>query len=665
MADGIKDATLLWQALRQAGLSTRTKSGRAGYDAALVADIREVLFPGSPRSLERDLKKAGTSAQQFLEAFFRAAQPFAMMLSDILAMFEDANAKRSDNNLKIVFQLGKASPELAMSLQAFRETTGAVRRLTHFVRRRQWTIYTLYELDHAAGQCLEEFGLKQPEITGRRGEETSIISGTPAEQWCRRNGRRRWVRFPGFTKPSNEELSAAVLECESLLHAVVDACMEAGPTYDDLSPKLIWGREMPEAPDEGEAENAFWRFAHDHLENRLAAIVEAIIHHVETLPTAEGKERSRRAAKLLADIVNKVPVVHGVEEKLERSFHDLINLPVWKRRYEVYAVWVGARIMRALPDHPAEWHPDGDTLCFPFSGVHLATLKSGQGDVQFWTEKRTSLNGATGVFGRKSIQPDFRLMFVPVDRRNATALVVECKQYKRGVSSWFAGALDDYALGCPEATVLLVNYGEVAEGVSERVHESRRSRCHVVAKMRPDNASALAAFKKIVQASIPVPVPAVTPAVALQRRIGTPRKVVAKWEGPQTDVDLYLVVSDSGRKTTAYVNYASQGDDQAFPWARLVRDVRSPPGGETITFGRPPEATYDLFVDIYEGENGKAPGSISVEFEGSDGAIVLEWPVSRPGRCWYVCWFDDDGTVHAVNRVYDELPPQATGVEEG
>ena len=74
----LKDASALWQKLSKAGLSVETKSGRDGYDVALVAEIRNSLFPGSTRSLERELKDAGTSTETFLEAFFRAAQPFSM-----------------------------------------------------------------------------------------------------------------------------------------------------------------------------------------------------------------------------------------------------------------------------------------------------------------------------------------------------------------------------------------------------------------------------------------------------------------------------------------------------------------------------------------------------------------------------------------------------------
>ena len=383
------------------------------------------------------------------------------------------------------------------------------------------------------------------------------------------------------------------------------------------------------------------------------------------MPAAERDERYYRAAKLLSDIIEQVPVIHGVEESLERSFLDLINLPVWQRRHEVYAVWVGSRIMRALPDHPRKWHPDGDTLCFPFSGAHLATLESGLGDVHFWTEKRTSLGGATGVFGRKAIQPDFRLMSVPVHRVDATALVVECKQYKRGVSSWFAGTLDDYALGCPSASVVLVNYGDVADGTLTRVDPSRRDRCRVISKMRPDNPEALALFNQSVQAAIPIFSRVIVPRATDEYRFGTPHKIVAKWGYPHSDIDLHLIVTDKKNGNRTCISFGSQGNEIAFPWAKLVEDIRLPPGGETIIFHRIAEAEYDLFVNIYNGKKGSAPGSISIEIEGSDDTLVFKWPDGRPGGCWYVCWFDEECVAHIVDRVYDDLPPHAKVIGGG
>lgn len=659
----VRDASGLWQELCKSGLSPKTKSGRDGYDVALAAELRESLFPGSARSLERELKDAATTTEAFLEAFFRAVQPFSMLLADILAMFEEANAKRSDNDLKIAFQFDKASPALAMALDAFRETTETLRRITRPVLRREWNSNLLWMLLSAAEECLNEFGLKRPDIFGRYDEETAIITGSPADQWCRRNGRRSWLTFPGFSRVSNRELAAVVTQCESLLHAIVDACKEAGPTYDDLSRSFAREWDTADLPEDERMRSAFRHASHDVWGNSFASMVEAAINHVETLPSPKRDRQARRAAEILANVLDQVPVVSGVKETLERSFLDLLNLPIWKRRHEVYAVWVGSRIMRALPDNCRDWHPDGDTLCFPFSGAHLATLESELGDVQFWTEMRTSLGGVTGVFGRKAIQPDFRLVAAPVHRPDATVLVVECKQYKRGVSSWFAGALDDYALGCPGAGVVLVNYGDIANGTLTRVAASRRGRCHLVARMRPDNPDALARFNDIVQAAIPARSNAVMPKPLKEFAFGYLRRIVAKWGYMHKDIDLHLVVTDKTNGAQTCINYGAHGDDMVFPWATLLKDVQAPPGGETISFRRLATAEYDLFVNIYDGQRTHAPGSISVEIEGSEGTAVFKWPEGRPGGCWYVCWFDEAGIIHIVDRVYDELPPHATRVD--
>jgi hypothetical protein len=662
-AKTLTDASALWQELRKSGVSIQTKSGRDGYDAALVAEIKCALFPGSSRSLERELKEVGTTTEAFLEVFFRAIQPFSMMLADILAMFEEANAKRSDNNLKISFQFDKASPALAMALDAFREVTGSVRRITRPVVRRLWNGNMLSLLHHSAEKCLEEFNLERPSYFQQSARGTSVISGTAVEEWCHRHARRTWVKFPGFSRASNPDFAAVISQCETLIHAIIDACMEFGPGYDDLSRSFMVERDMTDAPEDARMRSVFRHHSREFWANSFASLVEAVILYVEALPMAERDKASLRAAEILADILDHVPAIPGVEETVERSFLDLINFPVWQRRHEVYAVWVGSRIMRALPDHCRDWHPDGDTLRFPFSGAHLATLESALGDVQFWTEMRTSLDGATGVFGRKAIQPDFRLVSVPLHRNDATILVVECKQYKRGVSSWFAGALDDYSLGCPGASVVLVNYGDIPGGTLARVDASRQDRCHVIAKMRPDHPEALAHFDDIVRESVPVRTPIIMPKVSEEFAFGFLYKIVAKWGYQHSDIDLHMVVTDKDSGQRAFVDYSSQGEDLSFPWACLLKDIQAPPGGETITFRRVARAEYDIFVNIFNGRKGSAPGSISVEIEGSSGTAVLKWPAGRPGGCWYVCWFDEEGIVHVVDRVYDELPPHAMRLE--
>jgi hypothetical protein len=200
------------------------------------------------------------------------------------------------------------------------------------------------------------------------------------------------------------------------------------------------------------------------------------------------------------------------EVGLERDLRDLLNLPIWKRRHELYAVWVGSRIADALRRPRADglrkarlvWHPDGDTLRFPFSGAQLASAEVAKRRFEFWTEKKTPLS-PSGVSGRRNIQPDYRLDEMPVHRLKATRFVVECKQYLKWSIKNFGEALADYAAGCPEAVIVLVNYGPVPNDgdlLLRHIPYGDRIRTHAIGCYRPDNDEALEMLDKLIGANI-------------------------------------------------------------------------------------------------------------------------------------------------------------------
>jgi hypothetical protein len=422
----VKSGISLWQELLQSGLTPKTKSVRNGYDAALVVELRDSLFPGSIRQLEQELMDAQTTTEEFLAAFFQVMQPFSMMLVDILAMFEEANAKYSDNNLRIEFKFDNATPELATTLDAFREITKTVQKITKQTSLRHWNVNMLWQLNSIAEKCKNDLGISL-NFTGKSSQ---------IEAWNKQNGKRTWLKFPGFSNVSNHKLSSVVSECELLINAAIDACMEAGPTYDTLAPKLDW-REFSDdgLPTVENTYKSLMKASHDYWANTFALNMEIIILYIESLPLDSRDEKSRKAYDILYDFLHSVPIIYKTIDEIESSFSSLINLPIWKRRHEVYAVWIGSRIMWSLASHCREWHIDEGVLRFPFLGAHLATIEASIGSVQFWTEMRTSLDGLLGVFGRKSIQPDFRLVSSPVHNSKSTILAVECKQFKRGVSS--------------------------------------------------------------------------------------------------------------------------------------------------------------------------------------------------------------------------------------
>src|SRR5215831_9817538 len=113
-------ALQLWHALKErAGLNVAD----AAYDAALVDELKQKLFPGSVKPFEILLKAASppVSAETLLRSFLKVVQPFSLMKIDILAMMSAAGSSKGDDNLKIRFHFSETEDPLDLLLRDFRE----------------------------------------------------------------------------------------------------------------------------------------------------------------------------------------------------------------------------------------------------------------------------------------------------------------------------------------------------------------------------------------------------------------------------------------------------------------------------------------------------------------------------------------------------------------
>jgi hypothetical protein len=149
-------------------------------------------------------------------------------------------------------------------------------------------------------------------------------------------------------------------------------------------------------------------------------------------------------------------------------------------------VWIAAVITKVLSEHEVAFHPQGDTLSFPFRRTHLATIGKVPGHrLELWSELRSP---AVDPVGRKeAVQPDYRLRAESSKGpgEGADFLITECKQYRRSSAKNFSAALTDYARASPSTPVTLVNYGPVGPAVMKRVHADVADRCDALGHVRP------------------------------------------------------------------------------------------------------------------------------------------------------------------------------------
>lgn len=653
----LENGQQLWVALVRSGLEETRVNHLPGYDAELVEQLKKELYPHATRSLEQELQATPPSVEAFLEVFFGALKPFSAMLRDVLGMFEAAGARRSDDNLRIAFDFDKANQPLALTLGEFREAESFFRRVARSIVLRRWNSNTLWSLSGDVQNVLESLGVFD---VRQRFNALSRVRDPRVRTWLEQNGKPNWLPFPGFPRSGSSELDNFLGMADGLIQYMIAEVSKLGTTYDQFARRLsdLPGEE-PEnegerAADEAQDERprrAFVVAAHDYWPNSFAEHVCVAIEAVNYDTTEAKAERAARLAAAMRTGFDRPPRYERTRISIEQDFRDLVNLPIWKKRHELYAVWVASRIADALRDLSWEWHPDGDTLRFHFAGVELATLRNPEGGTHiFWTEKRTAL-GDGGVFGRKNIQPDYRIMTVPTHRNDATSLVVECKQYRRWSRRNFGAALDDYAKGCPGAPVVLVNYGPTDPSILDLVDASRRDRTFLVGDFKPGGDVALERFRALLRdAYVPLLTPRITGPIAFELR----------WGPMFRDLDLHLFIRPMVSDPIQHIGLRStHGNLMEHPWAAWPDDVMSsPPGLERITIARWLDADYDVLVHDYSGIPDFPRGDVSVRLISGPGAEERVFlPGNGTGRWWHVCRVQGaSGRIEEINSIQPDCP---------
>lgn len=176
-----------------------------------------------------------------------------------------------------------------------------------------------------------------------------------------------------------------------------------------------------------------------------------------TVPMDERMEKAQPAIQQIQKLFSRLYLWEGRREVLIKEFLELLNLPIWSRRHELYQTWVLTQIDKALEDYKRTIHHVDGALILNFSGTHIAALETEKGRIHLWSELRSPLANPVGEGRKGHIQPDYTLTFEPITSPSQTIVAIECKQYRKANPKNFADALIDYARGRPNAKILLVN----------------------------------------------------------------------------------------------------------------------------------------------------------------------------------------------------------------
>lgn len=586
-----------------------------GWDAALVEDLRKGLGLG-PGPVAVELAAAAVSTEAVVHWLLAATAPFAAMMADLLALFKRHGVRCSDNSASIVFDFdAPGRPPLEFDLESFRSAL------------REWSYAVAVGLD--AGwlerNAWELHGLLREASTGGdwQAAPTGMVDPTAVYE------RGEWPEPPLDVPASGSpELDVELGRVGEIWNAVVEVMRERAPNREALRNAAGEGKDA--------VTQLLWWLESDFFARSLA-------YWAAAAAAAEMRTRDPTAlAAELRELLDTEPFAGEPVRRLVQRLQDIVDLPIWRQRHELYAAW----LLAAAPAAGRLVTPEPGVLRFPFKATLMAELLGCRAEV--WSELRTPLSDPVGVSRTGNIQPDYSVVTdaaASPPEPEASVLEIECKQYKRAATGPFAAALRDYAAGRPNALVVLVSHGPLdRDGLRAAVPDDVRARTDAIAYLHPGNADARKRFAEIVESRLDP----LCPHPVMHCRL--------EWDRPPRDLDIHLHLV--GRDVTHHVDYGSRGSLDAPPFAELSEDRREPGSAEELTIGEWTDgAAYTLAVHAFsdDADLGASGARMTLTVDG-DPTYALECPATGPGRWWLVAELDRGSGLRLRNELRTNAP---------
>jgi len=452
-----------------------------GRDEGLDKRILQRLNPAAP-SLEYALAEATMAA--FTRAFFEAIHPFLSMFRDILSFFEHADATIGPDQWMLQVD------DLALDLSHFQKwltkwhNIGKAKIQIPVVDWegvwRLWKVLRESEQINAGDQ--HSFNEKRFDLP------------QDVQAWLEAHDCGEYMPLPNSLLPPHcpPELNSIA----SIAQAVLSRLREMGLTRNqlmDLYQKHHGSMDRSDALD-------FWSIAQNETDYWLRSYVVALSAAATHLTKPEMVELGSK----LEAITSAFPLRPFNVEVSVAELESVLSLPIWKKRYELYSVWVATEMVRALEGHQIELHHDNGRIAFAFHETLVATIHSSRGPFKIISERRSPIQNPQGRGRTASVQPDHALWTIE-HGQEVCRMVVEVKHYKRSARRTFLDVFEDYASAFPEGDVYLVNYGPTGNAVHE-VSRYIRERCHAIQQLTPTGMEARKEFAKAIRECVGEPI---------------------------------------------------------------------------------------------------------------------------------------------------------------
>lgn len=634
-------ALAFWQEVCQrGGLNRRRRNGEAGFDGGFEAAVHGALGLPEGKPIGQALKSANIELESLVGAVLTAAAPWSAMMREVLEMLEQSGSSHSGDSVALRLKKTNIDAKLALTLDAFRRQTAKAERVVALSPDRRWGEVSWSDL-----RTVEGLSNIPPFHRGFR-----ALSGPPIARWAEAFMLQRQSHGDApLTPPPPPQPTGVVAydEARGMAHAWLESALSVarsiGHTSEDRL-KALQSRDRVFPA--GWSSNDLLALELDYLGHTLLAQLET---GAERLAPDALDRAGRRLRATLSAASRGQPV-----ETLREQLLDILDLPLWKRRHDLYSVWIGARIAR-LADDPREWILTNGALDFSFGASALARFTpehrfAPRGEIVLWSELKQPIDNPTGKSRKKHVQPDYSVVAHPTDSR-PVGLVVECKQYWKPSAGNFRAALIDYARAHASASVLLASYGRTPTSIAADLGLDQADQIvDAFGDVRPFGAgmqSFEAAVRKGLQATGMLAKHVRMESEASRttddaekdaRRQQTFRNQTAEavvrlsW-ATGGDLDLRAIPSPGSGWST--VKFDDKGHLDWPPYVALDRDDQNAPGCETIKIARLDE-DWRIEVHRYGGDWPAEPVRVEVRMHGE--TTIYERPLAgSDASVWPVC----------------------------
>ncbi len=611
---GNDDTINLWQQIKRMG-----NFSDKYYDVSIINDLEEELSIAS--DFETSLKDI--PSETFLMAFFKVMSPLVSMYADILNFFERCKAHSATENIEIEFDLKR-----------FKSTRI---NATHFMKAKEQLVkvkqVTQKKLLFPEGiGILSSLSIPQGLVDESINDE--CFFNWSQEYYNQKEWPSTQLDFASAIEgsPIQEPLSKAFLFWSELF-----VYYQSVPTSRDKWYEFINSRQDQSLND----------FSYKILMPEVDLCLGRILHKLYYLAenyTNLSPDMKQDVDVKLYEFLEHFPSVNDFAETLMPVWKSFLNLPVWKRRYEVYSVWVFTQAIADFPDEALTFHLKDGVLSFPFSGACLATVKLNHRVFDFWTELRTkAIVKPIGKSRKTAIQPDYSIICGDSANIVHSIAVIECKQYKRSHTVNFSQAILDYAYNRPNAKVFLVDYGEIdIKSLMSKLQTLSAERYEAMSRYRPEIESSKPLSHHIRELVY-------QHAKMMEMDLNDIAYFSLFWDKGPLDLDLYLCYQPNASAIVRKACYNANEIDGV----QYNSDIRDGYGPEKICVKKWHKGIYDLWVN----NSSKTPiffqGNtfLSVVFQGTNQTLQIECPKTGAGPWWHILRIDTiSRTVTIINK---------------